>query len=133
MQGEKEATARKFMLIDGFGAILSVITLGVVLVKLEWFFGIPKSALYFLASIPVFYAIYDFYCYFNVEGNLAKFLKGIAIANLLYTCVSIGFAIYHRDVLTQYGWIYIALETIVLITIAAVELKVANQALQETS
>jgi len=119
------------MLIDGIGAIISIITLGIVLVQLEWFFGIPKSALYILATIPVFYVIYDFYCYFNIKGNLGKYLKAIAFANLVYCCISIAFAIYHRNELTQFGWIYIAIETIVLVTLATYEIKIANKAIYD--
>ncbi|MGC6423012.1 MAG: hypothetical protein ACON47_03735 [Flavobacteriaceae bacterium] len=65
--------------IDGFGAILSAFLLGIVLVKLENLFGIPKPTLYVLASFPGLFAIYDFYSYFIIDKNLGFFLKGIAI------------------------------------------------------
>lgn len=52
---------KKLFLIDGLGAILSVFLLGFVLVKLERVVGIPSKTLYFLATMPVFFAIYDLY------------------------------------------------------------------------
>jgi hypothetical protein len=53
---------RMLFLIDGAGAIISVILLGVVLVEFEQIFGIPRSILYLLAVFPFMYAIYDFFC-----------------------------------------------------------------------
>ena len=61
---------KRIFQIDRFGAILSAFLLGIVLVKLENPFGIPKPTLYVLASFPCFFAIYDFYCYFIIDKNL---------------------------------------------------------------
>ncbi len=117
---------RKLFLLDGFGAILSAILLGIVLVKLERLFGIPKSTLYVLASLPCLFAIYDFYCYFKIEKNLKKFLKGIAIVNLLYCCLSIGLAFYHYQEITYLGWTYIIVEILIVVTLAIIELSFAK-------
>jgi hypothetical protein len=117
----------KLFLIDGLGAILSAFLLGVVLVKLERFFGIPSSTLYFLAVLPIFFAVYDFYCYKKERNKLGKFLKGIAIMNLLYCCLSIGFVLYHSITITSLGWTYVTLEILIVITLAIVELRVANR------
>ncbi len=43
---------KKLFLLDGLGAILSAILLGVVLVNQQVLFGIPKPTLYFLAPAP---------------------------------------------------------------------------------
>ena len=86
---------KRIFLIDGLGAILSAILLGVVLVRWERFFGIPSSTLYFLAILPIFFAIYDFLSYRKDSINIGSFLKGIAIMNFLYCCLSIGVAFYH--------------------------------------
>ena len=117
---------RKLFLLDGFGAITSATLLGVVLVKLENVFGIPISTLYLLASLPCLFAIYDFYCYFKIERNLGKFLKRIAIINLLYCCLSIGLAFYHYQVITNFGWMYIIGEIGIVVVLSMVELKVAK-------
>jgi len=80
-----ENPARLF-LIDGIGALLSAFLLAVVLSGLESVFGIPSSTLYLLASFPVFFAIFDLYSYVKKSPNLQRFLRGIAVLNLLY-CV----------------------------------------------
>ena len=116
---------RKLFLIDGMGAILSAFLLGVVLVKLERVFGIPSSTLYILASFPILFAIYDYYCYRMVDNNLSKFIKGIAAFNLFYYCLSIGFALHHYQEITYFGWSYMILEIIIVFTLAIVELRVA--------
>jgi len=115
------------MLIDAFGAILSAFLLGIVLVKFEWFFGIPKQSLYVLASIPVGFALYDFFSVFVVKNNLARFLKGIAVANALYCIVSLGYGIFHRELITIYGWIYIIVEISILLFMVVLEFKIANK------
>lgn len=118
---------RKLFLYDGLGALLSAFLLGVVLVQLEWFFGIPKTSLYFLAFLPCLFAIYDLIYYQKNNGNISTPLRGIAIVNLLYCCLSLGVAFYHFNVITIYGWIYIVLEILIVVTIASIELKVAKR------
>lgn len=122
----KNTLLKKFFLIDGFGAILSALLLGLVLTKMETYFGIPKPTLYFLATLPCFFAIYDFYCYFKINSSLDKFLKAIAIINLLYCFLSITLAIYHSNLITTLGWLYIILEIIIVTTIAFIELRVVK-------
>ena len=94
---------KKLFQIDGFGAVLSAILLGVVLVKLEYLFGIPKSTLYLLAFLPCLFVVYDLYCYFKTPNDVAMFLKIIGITNLIYCCLSIGLAIYHSKDITIWG------------------------------
>jgi len=122
---------RKLFLIDGIGAILSAFLLGVVLVQLESIFGIPRQALFILAALPCILAIYDFYCYLNVQENFSFSLRVIASINLWYCCLSIGFAFYHYQKLTCLGWIYIVGEIIIVAALARLELKTANKLVAE--
>ncbi len=118
---------KKLFLIDGFGAILSAFLLGVVLPKFEAILGIPSSVLYFLATIPIFFAIYDFYCYQKVHQKTGLFLKGIALLNLIYCCISLALAFYHFEAITNLGWIYILIEIIILFLLAIFEFKVGQK------
>lgn len=118
---------KTLFLIDGFGAILSAFLLGVVLVKFENVFGIPKSTLHFLAVLPCVFAAYDFYCYLRINENLDYFLKGIASANLLYACISLGLAFHHQQKLTTLGWTYIILEIAIILILVNIELKKAAE------
>ncbi len=118
---------KNLFLIDGLGALLSIFLLGFVLVKLEPYFGIPVSTLYILAGLPVFFALYDLYCYLKEPENTSAFLKGIAILNLSYCVLSIGFAIHHSNVIKNLGWVYIILEVLILIVLATIQLRIANR------
>lgn len=127
------ADPKKLFLIDGLGAILSAFLLGFVLVKLESVFGIPSTTLYFLAAIPVFFACYDLYCSRKNNDNLGQLLIGIAIMNLTYCCISIGFAFYHFGTITVFGWSYITMEILIIVTLAIVELKVAKRLIENNA
>ncbi len=118
---------KKLFLIDGLGAISSAFLLGIILVKLEAIFGIPASTLYLLAAFPVLFAIYDFFSYRTEKSNYAGLLKGIAIFNMLYCFLSIGFAVFHFDIITLWGWAYILGEVLIVVLLAIIELRVANR------
>jgi len=113
--------------IDGLGAILSAFLLGIVLVRFEALFGIPKSTLYFLALLPCIFAIYDFYCFYLNDTTIKKSLKRIAIANLTYCGLSIGLAFYHIGTIKNLGWIYILIEVLIVVTLALIELRISRR------
>ena len=121
-----ELNPKKLFLIDGFGAILSAFLLGVVLVKFEELFGIPTSVLYFLATIPIFFVIYDVFCYQKCL-KIGLLLKGIAVLNMLYCCVSIGLISYHFSSITILGWTYIIVEIILVSFLAMIEFRVGKR------
>ncbi|REH43934.1 hypothetical protein C7448_11241 [Tenacibaculum gallaicum] len=120
-------TPKKLFLIDGLGAVISTFLLGVVLVNFESIIGIPPSTLYLLAVLPIFFTIYDFYSYQKTYNELKPFLKGIAILNLLYCCLSIGVAFYHFKTITSIGWGYILVEVSIIIILSIVELTIAKR------
>ena len=122
-----ESNPKIIFLIDGLGAGLTAFMLGVVLVRLEHIFGIPPSTLYFLALIPILYVIYDIYCYNKAKNNLPKFIKGIAVLNLIYCFVSLVSAFYHRGAISMLGWVYVIIEIIIIIVIASIEYKISNK------
>lgn len=118
---------KKLFLIDSFGAITSVLMLGYVLVKLESVFGIPQTTLYFLASLPCVFVVYDILCYLGTKKSIWLYLKGIAYMNISYCCISIGLAFYHYKKITYLGLIYLILEILIVLTISSIEIKIANK------
>ena len=121
-----ELNPKKLFLIDGFGAILSAFLLGVVLVKFEEIFGIPTSVLYFLATIPIFFVIYDVFCY-QKHLKIGLLLKGIAVLNILYCCISIGLISCHFSSITILGWTYVIVEIILVSFLAMIEFRVGRK------
>ena len=122
-----QSNPKKLFLIDGAGALLSAFLLGVVLVRFESIFGIPSSTLYFLAALPVLFAAYDLYAYRTKNAKFAQLLKGIALINVMYCCLSIGFACYHTETITLFGWAYIIGEVLIVISLAILELRIAKR------
>ena len=121
-----ELNPKKLFLIDAFGAILSAFLLGVVLVKFEEIFGIPTSVLYFLATIPILFVIYDVFCY-QKHLKIGLLLKGVAVLNILYCCISIGLISYHFSTITILGWTYIIVESILVSCLAMIEFRVGKR------
>ena len=121
---------KKLLLIDGCGAILSIFLLGVVLVRFEKYVGIPPVTLYLLAVFPTMFAIYDLFSYLQLHYKQPLLLKRIAFFNLIYCCLSIGVAFYHYETLTTLGWIYIFIETLVIMILATWELNIARHNLK---
>jgi len=126
-QIEETISPKQYFVVDGLGALVSAFMLGVVLVSFESFFGIPKQALYILAALPCFFTLYDLFCYLRVEKNLGRYLRIIAMVNIAYCCLSLGFAFYHFNSLTIWGWSYIIGEIIIVIALSIIEIRVANK------
>ena len=122
-----EKNPKKLFLIDGMGAVTSAFMLGIVLVRFEYFFGIPSNVLHFLAGVPICYLAYDIYSYFKGDHNIGFLLKGIAIMNILYCCVSLLLAFNHIETITIWGWIYIVIEIIILVILAGIQFNVAKK------
>lgn len=122
-----ETDPKRIFVIDGLGALFTAFSLGIVLVKLEYIFGIPRTSLITLSIIPLFYFLYDCFCYFRAKNRLGFYIKGIAILNLLYCPISIGFHLYDGQSITLVGWIYIIIEILVVAAIAIFEFKFANK------
>ncbi len=118
---------KKLFLIDGFGALVSALFLGVVLVRLEDKIGMPINVLYFLAVLPIFFAIYSFSCYFLAKEKSKPFLKGIATLNLLYCFLTVGLLFLYDHNLTSLGWTYFIAELIVLVILIGLEFKASSK------
>jgi len=118
---------KRLFVIDGIGAVLSAFLLGIVLVRLESIFGIPSSALFVLAIIPIFFLLFDVISYYSKAEKTSSLLKVIAVLNTLYCIFSIAMAINHMDSITWLGWVYLILEIIVVLSLVMIELGVSKE------
>jgi hypothetical protein len=114
------------ILIDSLGALLSAVMLGIVLARLEPVFGMPEKALYYLSFIACIFSVYSFMCFFRKVKNWKIYLKVIALANLLYGCLTTGLVIYFYPKLTALGVTYFVLELIVISVLVMIEIKAAQ-------
>ncbi|EDP98185.1 hypothetical protein U8527_19460 [Kordia algicida OT-1] len=122
-----ENNPKKLFLIDGLGALLSAFLVGFVLVQFKDYFGMPANTLYLLAAFPIVFVFFDMYCYLKKHKKTGIFLKMIALLNLQYCMVSMGFAFYHKDTLTTLGWTYIFVEILILLLLSAFEFTVGKR------
>ncbi len=111
-------------LIDGIGASMSVLFLGLLLPSFEAYFGMPKNVLYGLATLASILAIYSLSCYFFKVKNWQFFLKTIIFANILYCCLSLILMIYFYQKLSTLGLTYFLLEKIVVLILVVFEIKI---------
>jgi hypothetical protein len=110
-------------LLDCLGALLSAFLLGVALPSLQSTFGMPSKVLYGLAALAGLFAIYSYWNYRWFKENWRPYLRGIAIVNLLYSCLTAALVIYFRQELTKWGLLYFLQEMVVIIVVVMLEFK----------
>lgn len=116
---------KKLFLLDSIGAFLSAVLLGVVLVRFENIFGMPRKVLYSLSTVAFIFSIYSCLCYLFIKANWQAYLKVIAVANLLYCVLTLSLLVNRYPELTKLGMIYFVLEICIIFSLAMVELKTA--------
>lgn len=123
----KTLTSKQLFLIDALGAITSAIFLGVVLVKLESYIGMPVNVLYLLAALALLFAVYSLSCYTFTPANWQAYLKLIAWVNLSYCILTLSLVIWNFNALKPLGITYFALEILIIIVLVNIELKHAKR------
>lgn len=118
-------TLKNVFLVDGIGALISALFLGVVLVQLQPHIGMPTEILYLLATLAICYAVYSFACHFFVKKNRPFFLKIIASANLLHCALTIGYLFQYQESITMLGCVYFIGEIFIVATIGWIEWMIA--------
>ncbi len=119
--------SKKLLLIDCLGALLSAFLLGIILVRFESSFGMPRNTLYFLSATACLFAMCSGLCYVFLKGNHAVYLKWIAFANMIYCCLTLALTLYFYKEMTMLSVIYFLVEVIIIITLAMMELRVASK------
>jgi hypothetical protein len=112
-------------MVDFSGALISAFMLGIILVHWNSFFGIPVYALYVLAVIPCFFALYGLSVYAVESANAFAFLKNMSYLNLAYCIFSAGVAIFYASRIKAAGWIYLVVEILIVLFLARLERRVA--------
>ena len=116
---------KTIFLIDGMGALVSAVLLGLVLTRLETFFGLPKNVLYVLAGIALLLAVYSLSNAFMQPINPSRRLKLIAVANLLYCLLTVVLLFIFYPQLTIFDVFYFMGELLIILSLASLEMKAA--------
>lgn len=116
----------RLFLIDGLGALLSAIMLGLVLPFFYAFIGLPLLVLYVLAVPAVIFCIYSLLCAYGKPKHWQKWMKTIAVLNLIYCLATAALLLLHSDQLVWLGWVYFIGEFAIVIGLATIEIKKSN-------
>jgi hypothetical protein len=116
---------KRIFLIDGIGAVFSSLLLGVILPLFHVEIGMPKNSLYFLSLFPVLYCFFSFGCYSKTKSIKKYHLYIIGSLNLIYCLISVFKVAEHLGSLTDLGFAYFLIEIIVVLLIAAYEIKLS--------
>ncbi|WP_343913067.1 hypothetical protein [Aquimarina litoralis] len=113
-------------LVDGIGALLTLMFLSIVLPAIRQFIGIPLKALHFLAVIAIVLLLYSTACYFLNPLKYRFFVKIIAFANLTYFFITVGTVIFYYDQMTLWGFFYFGLEALIILALVVLELLIGS-------
>ncbi|MEM7102777.1 MAG: hypothetical protein AAF502_06535 [Bacteroidota bacterium] len=117
-----QSNPRKMFLLDGLGALVTAISLGVVLTKFNAFFGMPIQVLHKLALVACVFAVYSLSCHFLLSANWRKFLLLIISANATYCVASAILVGIHFQKLTTWGIAYFVIEILIIIALIYIEI-----------
>ncbi|MBL7706722.1 MAG: hypothetical protein JNM21_14345 [Taibaiella sp.] len=116
---------RVLFLMDAFGALITAFMLGIIWYNCCPWTGMPPGVLRKLALIALLLCSYSGVCALLLKKRRSSFIKGMAIANLLYCILtSVLLVIYYTE-LTILGIIYFVAELLVITLLVWLEYKVA--------
>jgi len=115
-------------LLDGSGAILTAVLLSQLLPRLRNLFAMPLSVLYTLSGLAALFALYSLLCAGRPSLHRAPYLRGIALANLLYCGLTSGLLLYFREQLTLYDLLYFTGEILVILVLVYIEFRFTQKA-----
>jgi len=112
---------KRLFIIDGIGALISAISLGYIMIVFNSIFGLPKNVLYLLATIPLFFLVFDMFAYYWGNEKIGWYLKIIVFLNVGYCILSLGLLSYHFSVLTKWAMIYFVVEICIVLALSRIE------------
>ena len=115
---------KKILLLDSLGALLTAINL-LAIPLLESYTGIPRDIAIILVPLPILYSIFSLFSYKFGNDNWKSLLKMIAIANLIYCCLTLYVTWINFDTFKILGIIYFIVEILIIVVLAIFELKIA--------
>jgi hypothetical protein len=118
---------KKVFFIDGAGASLTTTLLLSVVLPCRQYFGLPQYALYVLSGVAGVFAIYSLSCAVLARNRWSLLLIIIAVSNSLYCAATLMLLIVFRDSITWLAVIYFVGETVIMIGLVSLEIKIACQ------
>lgn len=118
---------RNLFLADGSGALLSGLSLFLILRCFRADFGMPVLYLRFLCVLAFCLCIYSLSCFLFLRTKQALCIRIISIANLLYCMLTLVFMAISRSGLTLAGAVWFSGEMVIICSLAFFELRIARR------
>ena len=112
------------LLLDGIGATLSALSLGLVLPALGPAVGMPRPALYVLALIALVYAACSIGSYYLRRNEWQPWVRAMSRLNLAYSGATAALVVLFWTRLTWVGITYFFLECLLIGTLVVMERRV---------
>ncbi|HWI19980.1 MAG TPA: hypothetical protein VNT81_19640 [Vicinamibacterales bacterium] len=119
---------RTLFLVDGVGALVTAVLIGIVLPGLGEHIGMPGPVLRALALTGAICAAYSLTCAAVQPKRWPRYLQVIAIANAGYCLVTAALLIRFAAALHVLDWLYFVGEIAVVGALVTLELRVARAA-----
>jgi hypothetical protein len=117
---------RILFLVDSVGALLTTLSLFVVLRTFHELIGMPLSVLTYLSILSACFCLYSAACFLFLKRNWVPFIRVIGIANLLYCVLTMTLVLVYFHQLTAFGIAYFLGEIMIVGFIVYIELQVAK-------
>lgn len=118
-------TRRSILLLDGLGAVVTAVSVGLILPALQPWIGLPTLALRVLGGSAVLLAAYSLSRHFTGRTS-ATALRRVAAANLTYCAVTAALLAWHAREVTGWGLAYFGGEIAIVVALSWRELTLAR-------
>jgi hypothetical protein len=118
---------RNIFLLDGFGAMGSALTSGLLFPIFSHQLGLPPWLFYGLAAIALSFGIYSFSCYRLVKKIRPEYLMAVIIGNFSYCLLTLALLLFHPTI-TSWGKIVLGVEAMVIFGVVFFEFQVLKRA-----
>jgi hypothetical protein len=118
-------TGRAILLLDGIGALVTAVTVGLILPLLQTWIGLPTLVLRLLGGFAMLLAVYSLSR--HVTGRTTPTaLRRVASANLTYCALTVALVAWHARDVTVWGFAYFGVEVMIIATLSWRELTLAG-------
>ena len=117
----------RIFLLDGAGALLSALCLGVLLPSMHRLVGLPVSILHGLSLLALAYALYDLCCLKWADKTRPLWLTLVIAANSSHLVLTLYLLSLYRQRLELLGALYFTTELLILAGLIFYELTLVAQ------
>lgn len=112
---------RKIFTIDTIGALVSALSLYVLILPLNSYFGVPLSIVWILGGASLAFFLFSLFCTLTTGKHDASKLRIVITANLLYGVLTALLILLNKSSITVLGIAYFVAEYSVIIALVLLE------------